>query len=121
MNVWAEPGGVTPVRVEPSGRTLAVAPGETVFTAAVRAGLRWPTTCGGHAECGVCVLEVLEAPVALPEPDGVESARLASVPERRLHPDRTHRLACRLVPTPGTVVRKRGVGPAEHGSPAPGG
>jgi hypothetical protein len=34
---------------------------------------------------------------------------VATLPERRLHPDRAYRLACRVVAVDGLVVRKRGV------------
>jgi ferredoxin len=100
------------VRVEPAGIELDVAPGETVMAAAVRSGYRWPTVCGGLAECGVCVLRVLHvlSGEGLPEPSAVEQARLSSVPERRLDPDGEWRLACQLqVRAPGLVVHKRGV------------
>jgi 2Fe-2S ferredoxin len=97
------------VRVEPAGIELDVAPGETVMGAAVRSGYRWPTVCGGLAECGVCVLRVVSGP-GLPAPQDVEAARLASVPERRVDPGAEWRLACQLrVPAPGVVVHKRGV------------
>ena len=97
------------VRVEPAGIELDVAPGETVMAAAVRSGYRWPTVCGGLAECGVCVLRVVSS-VGLPAPSGLEAARLAVVPERKLQPDEEWRLACQLRPgAPGLVVHKRGV------------
>jgi ferredoxin, 2Fe-2S len=97
------------VRVEPAGIELDVAPGETVMAAAVRSGYRWPTVCGGLAECGVCVLRVL-AHVELAAPSDVEAARLATVPERRLDPGAEWRLACQLqVGSPGLVVHKPGV------------
>jgi 2Fe-2S ferredoxin len=96
------------VRVEPSGILLDVLDGETVMGAAVRSGYRWPTVCGGQAECGVCALEVVGA-AALPEPTELEATRLAELPERKLYPDRAYRLACQLRPVDGLVVRKRGV------------
>lgn len=100
------------VRVEPSGIELAAEPGETVMAAALRAGYRWPTVCGGQAECGVCALDVVVAPGPLPAPAGEEADRIAELPEARLYPDRTYRLACRLVAVEGMTVRKRGVVPA---------
>ena len=99
-------------RVEPRGHELAAQPGETVMAATHRAGLGWPTVCGGLAECGVCVLEVVEVPAPLPPPGADEAERLATLPEVRREPDRTFRLACRLVPVDGLVVRKKGVVPA---------
>jgi len=97
------------VRVEPAGIDVAVDDGETLMAAAARAGYRWPTVCGGQAECGVCVLSVVTS-VDLDPPAPLEAARLATVPERRLRPDATWRLACQLrVGAPGLVVFKRGV------------
>jgi len=97
------------VRVEPAGIELDVAPGETVMAAAVREGYRWPTVCGGLAECGVCVLRIL-SPGDIQAPSPLETARLETVPERRLEPDARWRLACQLrVWGPGLVVHKRGV------------
>lgn len=97
------------IRVEPKGIELDAAVGETVMAAARRLGFTWPTVCGGNAECGVCALEVVAGGAALAPPTVEEAARLAALPERRLYPDRTYRLACRLVGVDGLVVRKRGV------------
>jgi 2Fe-2S ferredoxin len=99
------------VRVEPSGITLDVHDGETVMAAARRAGYRWPTICGGLADCGACAVEVLQSGAALPTPTTVEGMRLNVLVERRRYPDRTYRLACQLVPTADVVVRKTGVVP----------
>jgi 2Fe-2S ferredoxin len=99
------------VRVEPSGVTLDVHDGETVMAAARRSGYRWPTICGGLAECGACALEVLRSEGALPAPTPIEGTRLEVLVERRRHPERTWRLACQLVPAADLVVRKTGVVP----------
>ena len=102
------------VRVDPSGIWLDVHDGETLMVAARRAGYRWPTICGGQADCGVCAVEIVTnegegRAAALPQPVGDEVTRLADLPERRMYPDRMYRLACRLQPVDGLVVRKRGV------------
>jgi len=98
------------VWVEPAGIDLSVEDGETVMAAAVRSGYRWPTVCGGQAQCGVCVLTVESAPDALAPPSPLEAGRLAVVPERVLWPDAVLRLACQLrVEDEGLVVFKRGV------------
>jgi 2Fe-2S ferredoxin len=97
------------VRVEPSGITLDVHDGETVMAAARRAGYRWPTICGGLAECGACALEVVESSEALPTASTVEGMRLNALVERRRYPDRIWRLGCQLVPNGAVVVRKTGV------------
>jgi len=97
------------VRVEPSGITLELHDGETVMAGARRVGYRWPTICGGLADCGACALEVLEGGAALPTPTTIESVRLDVLVERRRSPDRVYRLACQLAPTADVVVRKTGV------------
>lgn len=99
------------VRVEPAGIELVVEPGEVLMAAATRAGYRWPTVCGGQAECGVCAVEVVMGAAALAPPGDDEAGRLDTLPERRLRPDAELRLACRMVPADGLVVRKRGVVP----------
>ena len=97
------------VRVEPAGVDIPVDDGETLMAAAVRAGYRWPTVCGGQAQCGVCILKVVSSS-ELPPPAPLEAERLAIVPERQLWPDAVLRLACQLrVEDEGLVVFKRGV------------
>jgi 2Fe-2S ferredoxin len=97
------------VRVEPAGIELSVEDGETVMAAAIRSGYRWPTLCGGQAQCGVCVLKVVSSG-ELPPPSTLEAGRLATVPERILDPSAVLRLACQLrVDDDGLVVFKRGV------------
>jgi len=97
------------VWVEPAGIDLSVEDGETVMAAAVRSGYRWPTVCGGQAQCGVCVLRVVSSG-ELPPPSPLEAGRLAVVPERILDPSAVLRLACQLrVEADGLVVFKRGV------------
>lgn len=58
------------LRVEPAGLSLEVGAGETVLTAARRAGLSWRSQCGGFAQCRTCFfttenVEAFEAPGAL--------------------------------------------------------
>ncbi|MGC8512016.1 MAG: 2Fe-2S iron-sulfur cluster-binding protein [Acidimicrobiales bacterium] len=47
------------VAVEPSGVEFDVADGETVFEAARRCGVRWPTVCGGVGSCRTCFMVVV--------------------------------------------------------------
>jgi hypothetical protein len=56
-------------------------------------------------------MEILEAPPRLLAPGSdLEAQRLATVPERRLHPEAVFRLACQFQPGfAHVVVRKRGV------------
>ncbi len=48
------------VRFEPSGRTVYVLPGTTLFEAAARAGLVLQSPCGGRGTCGKCRVRVVE-------------------------------------------------------------
>ncbi len=89
--------------------------GETLMAAAERSGYRWPTVCGGLAECGTCAVRIVgAAPDGLPPPAAPEADRLATLPDRKLHPDAGFRLACQLRPAAvdGLVVHKKGVRPA---------
>lgn len=96
------------VRVEPLGVDLAVETGETVMQAAARAGLSWPTVCGGDGQCGVCRMEVLsragpEEPFEGLEAEALADGRLARYRQPPL------RLACQLRPAADMTVRKGGV------------
>jgi ferredoxin, 2Fe-2S len=51
------------VRFEPSGVTVAVSPGTSLFEAARRARLTVPSICGGQCDCGECRVLVLEGEV----------------------------------------------------------
>jgi 2Fe-2S ferredoxin len=97
------------VRVEPLGVAIDVDPEESLMKAVTRSGYRWPSVCGGLAECGTCVVEILEAPPRLLTPGSdLEAQRLQTVPERRLHPEAVFRLACQFQPgSAHVVVRKR--------------
>ena len=100
------------VRVEPSGVEFDVAGDETLMAAAGRAGYRWPTVCGGLADCGVCVVDVMARPAGgLAPPADLEARRLAVIPA--VAP--TGRRAAPRLPAAGggagLVVHKRGVRP----------
>ena len=99
------------VRVEPSGTVVDVREGEALMAAAARAGYRWPSICGGLAECGACVVElIVAAPDQFQAGNEKERDRLSTVPEHRLRPEAVLRLACQFRPgTTDTIVRKRGV------------
>jgi ferredoxin, 2Fe-2S len=96
------------VRVEPAGVEFEVRQGESVISAAWRAGYQWPTTCWGQAECGVCAMEILEGVELLDAAGKLESDRLRSLPRRE---GGGRRLACqtRLVGKGTVTVRKPGV------------
>ena len=102
--------------MEPSGIEIEVREGETLMAAAVRGGYRWPTVCGGLAQCGACAVQIVgdAGSLDLDPPSGLEAARLATLPDRKLHPDAEFRLACQLRPDGvDLVVRKKGVRPTD--------
>jgi 2Fe-2S ferredoxin len=104
-----------PVRLEPLGFDLVVAEGETVMAAASRAGLGWPSICGGDGECRVCRLEIVkrnapDPPYTQAEQRAAEEGHLAGLGGAPV------RLACQLVPTAAMTVRKAGV--RRHAHPA---
>jgi ferredoxin len=95
------------VRVEPAGIDLGVAPGESIMAAAVRAGYRWPTVCGGEGSCRTCFLEVVDggdrlSPIGALEREGLDS--LGPIAQGK-----PVRLACQVKVSGPAVVRKRGV------------
>src|SRR5271169_2258040 len=102
------------VRVEPIGLDLEVGGEETVFSAARRQGLVWPTVCGGHANCKACTMEVRHHPDALSPMSGLERRELLLTFGSTDRADAQLRLACQTkVATDGAIVFKRGVKPAE--------
>jgi ferredoxin len=97
------------VRVEPAGIELTVHKGETVFEAALRLGVDWPTICYGQARCTACALRVLAGHQNL-EPAGlVEQGVLRQITGRRRQwSTRDARLACRLEVNGDVTVEKKG-------------
>lgn len=92
------------MRIDPVGVDLRCADGERLMHAALRAGLRWPSICGGAAECGVCYVRVLASAHNLPPIDGKENAALKL--SARADSNDVVRLACQLrVTGPMTVFR----------------
>jgi 2Fe-2S ferredoxin len=51
------------IRFEPSGVTVAVSPGTSLFEAARRGRVHMPSICGGQSDCGECRVLVLEGEV----------------------------------------------------------
>lgn len=100
------------VRVEPVGASLEIRPGETIFEAARRHGLHWPTTCHGQATCTVCHVEVLDGAEHLTPPGADELDALTNRLPGAARRDLTRlRLACRASATGGATVLKKGVRP----------
>jgi ferredoxin, 2Fe-2S len=101
-------------RVEPLGVEFEVEPGQTLMEAAHRAGLYWPTICGGHGFCNRCFFvtdpdDGAFAPMEEEEHEALNRVRWrqGEVPGERL--------ACQVEIRADVVVRKDGVvvaGPA---------
>lgn len=98
------------VRVLPADITFTVRDGETIFRAAVRHGLRWPSLCGGDCECGICYLVVEQGEHNLAPLGADEATRLATGMKAA---EPRARLACRARPTGDVTVRRSGVRPAD--------
>ncbi|EIV92357.1 2Fe-2S iron-sulfur cluster-binding protein [Frankia sp. QA3] len=105
------------VRVEPAGIDIAVAAGESVFAAALRSDLTWPTICYGQARCTACVLRVVDGHQNLGPLESVERGVLRQLASRRgRRPSRDTRLACRLTVTGDVTVEKKGAQPNPPGA-----
>jgi 2Fe-2S ferredoxin len=106
------------VRVEPAGIEFPVGARETVFAAALKAGLYWPTVCHGQARCTACAVRLVDGRHAVGPPTEAEAAALRGMAESagRRRPDRDTRLACRLRITGDVTVRKPGVRPEKPGA-----
>ena len=105
------------VTVRPSGITFDAAPGQTVMAAALDAGLRWPTVCGGQGDCLVCHIEVLDGPQHLSVPTDAEAQAVRGLSGDRGGRGEQVRLACQAGVNGDVVVMKRGVRGAHPGSP----
>ena len=98
--------------VEPRGYRFAGDAGRSIMQAAIDAGYRWPTVCGGKAECAACFVRVLEGVERLSAPAAAETAALAPLVAR--FPDAgpgSLRLACQARPYGSVTVHKIGVRP----------
>ena len=97
------------VTVLPRGLTFKAQHGETVFAAARRSGLSWPTRCLGRASCRQCYLEVDDKNLAALSP----AARLETEALRRLImesvPGLHTRLACQAKVLSDVEVQRAGV------------
>ncbi|HVV08107.1 2Fe-2S iron-sulfur cluster binding domain-containing protein [Amycolatopsis sp.] len=102
------------VRVEPAGFELTVLPGETVLSAAFRAGVSWPTICYGQARCTACALLVREGHQHAGPIGETERGVLRQITGRRRQwSSRDTRLACRLTVTGAMTIEKKGAKPTE--------
>ena len=81
--------------------------------AAQRAGIKWPTVCGGAGECAVCYIEVLGGD------DGTQPLTNAekTVLGRSIHRPKqggTLRLACQFRVNHNLTVHRIGIRPAQN-------
>jgi 2Fe-2S ferredoxin len=96
------------VRVLPAGHEFRGERDETIYEAAARAGLRWPTICEGEGICGTCHFVVVENAENLSAMDSHESEALRGF--RRYAGDRTdERLACQARLHGDVTVLRKGV------------
>ena len=101
------------VVVEPRGHRFTAGPDRSIMQAAIDAGYRWPTVCGGKAECAACFVRVLDGVERLSPPGTAEAAALGALVAR--FPDApagSLRLACQARPSGSVTVHKIGVRPA---------
>jgi 2Fe-2S ferredoxin len=101
------------VLVKPVDAGFALEPGSTLLAGATLAGWRWPSVCGGMAECGTCAVEVVDGAALLDDACPLEVARIAQLPSRKTRPEAYWRLACQArLKHPGELtVRKPGARP----------
>ena len=97
------------VRVLPYEIVFEALPNETIMAAALRAGYRWPTSCNGQAECGLCAFVVESGDAHLSRMQAAEEATLAITPRTSTTRGRLVRLACQDKVSDDVVIFKRGV------------
>lgn len=95
------------VAVEPSGVEFDVETGETVFEAARRSGVRWPTVCGGVGSCRTCYMVVVCGSQFCSPIDAWEAEGLGDLAVRAVAGP--VRLACQTRVSGPITVRKPGV------------
>lgn len=95
-----------PVSIEPLGITIDVEKGESLLAAGKRAGLRWPSVCGGDAECGTCWVVVEQGADHCSPAGDVERMRLSL---GRKANDPQARLACQLLVSGAVTVHRKSV------------
>jgi ferredoxin len=100
---------VPTIHVLPGDLSIEVAEGETLMAAAERAGLRWPTVCGGDGQCQTCFIEARQGDISSPPPGSTEVEGLQTLAERMDFTAGTVRLACQFRPSSDATVWKRGV------------
>lgn len=67
------------VTIQPSGKTIDVASGTTLLTAAMHAGEPIAHKCDGRAECGACHISVIEGRKSVSKVTPAENSKLDSI------------------------------------------
>ena len=97
------------VKVEPSGVEFDASPNDTIMSAALNAGYRWPTVCGGDGQCHTCYVVVENgsdalSPVEPLEQEGIDALKIVAARHKK-----PVRLACQARLAGDVVVRRPGV------------
>lgn len=96
------------IRVLPADVSFDVADDESVFRAAERQGIRWPSVCNGDCECGICYMVVEQGAENMCVRSQAEADRLALGMKAN---EPRARLACRSRLLGDVTVVRRGVKP----------
>lgn len=67
------------VTFQPSGLVVEYRPGETIFSVALRAGLKIETACVGKGTCGLCRVKILDGADQLSEGGVIDEKHLGNV------------------------------------------
>ena len=104
------------VVVQPSGARFEALDGETVFVAARRSGIAWPTRCVGQATCRQCYFEIAAGSRQLSEIGRLERDALRRIFVQPA-PDHDVRLACQSAVHGDVEVYRLGVRAAASSPP----
>ena len=97
------------VIVLPDSITFEAEDGQTIMDAAHKAGLSWPTTCGGQGICTTCTCVVETGQENLDQMGRSELKTLTTDLSETTIRARRLRLACQARVTGDVTVTKRGV------------
>ena len=97
------------VVVKPSDVSFDAHHGESVMGAGPRAGIKWPTVCGGAGECAVCYIELTDDDGAQPLTNAEKTVFGRSIVRPR-HGG-VLRLACQFKVTRDLTVHRIGIRP----------
>jgi ferredoxin len=104
--------------LEPAQYTFGAAEGEALMHAGQRAGLKWPTVCGGNAQCGVCYVELLDSEGIAAPPLLNEEQMLARLTAKPVRSGQI-RLACQLRVHGNMRVYRPTIRGPRHATPSP--